>query len=189
MNKDEIRKLYVQKRRELKLHEADLFSRKILEQFKNIALVGVNYLHIFYPIPGRVEVDTLLIKEYIRQNYPQIKLVLCKSSLKENTLSHYVWDENTRLCMNTWGITEPEGGEEIHPEALDIILIPLLAFDIARNRVGYGKGFYDRFLIQCRPEALKIGLSFFTPTAELIEAGEHDVPLNACITPTEIYRF
>ena len=81
-------------------------------------------------------------------------------------------------------------GIEITPEKLDVIFIPLLGFDKQGNRVGYGKGYYDRFLHQCKPEALKIGLSFFEAETTLIQdTTEHDVPLDVCVTPTQVYSL
>ena len=57
------------------------------------------------------------------------------------------------------------------------------------HRVGYGKGFYDRFLANCKPETLKIGLSFFEVEADVFEASEDDVRLDYCVTPKTIYKF
>jgi 5-formyltetrahydrofolate cyclo-ligase len=62
--------------------------------------------------------------------------------------------------------------------------------DSTGHRIGYGKGYYDRFLRTCRPECKKIGLSFFEVMEETIaDAGEHDIPLDACITPTQLVQF
>jgi 5-formyltetrahydrofolate cyclo-ligase len=67
--------------------------------------------------------------------------------------------------------------------------VPLLAFDEKGFRVGYGKGFYDRFLKQCKDGGIKIGLSYFNPIDTIEDAGEFDVPLNFCITPQKVYVF
>mgnify|MGYP003575184065 FL=1 len=91
--------------------------------------------------------------------------------------------------MNEWGITEPVSGVEVLPEQLDIVLIPLLVYDKKGNRVGYGKGFYDRFLSECRSDAMKVGLSFFEPVDLISDANELDIPLDACISPKGIFTF
>ena len=70
-----------------------------------------------------------------------------------------------------------------------MVLVPLLAFDSKGYRVGYGKGFYDRFLKQCRNDCVKIGLSYFEPIDAINDAGEFDVPLDFCITPQKAYVF
>jgi 5-formyltetrahydrofolate cyclo-ligase len=93
-----------------------------------------------------------------------------------------------QLKQNQWGIDEPEFGEEIYPEEFDLIIVPLLAFDKSGHRVGYGKGYYDRFLSKCRPDAKRIGLSFFKPT-DNIDAEEHDLQLTSVITTAEIFTF
>jgi len=72
---------------------------------------------------------------------------------------------------------------------IDAVLIPLLAFDNQGFRVGYGGGFYDRFLPACRPEALKVGLSFFDPVDVIEDKDQYDIPMDYCVTPTEIIRW
>jgi 5-formyltetrahydrofolate cyclo-ligase len=64
-----------------------------------------------------------------------------------------------------------------------------LCFDLRGFRVGYGKGFYDRFLKKCRADCKKIGLSFFEPVKEISDIEEFDVALNFAVTPQEIYNF
>ncbi len=190
MEKELLRKIYRQKRRELNPYKAELLSQQIAENFKKaLSFDKINYLHTFYPIHGKVEVNTLLICNYIRKSYPQVRLILSKSNLRSNTLNHFVWQEDTPLTTNSWGILEPEGGEEVNSKDLDVILVPLLAFDKEGNRVGYGKGFYDRFLKEIRADALKIGLSFFNAVSGNIDACDYDVPLNSCITPASVYSF
>jgi len=69
------------------------------------------------------------------------------------------------------------------------VLVPLLSFDKKGFRVGYGKGFYDRFLMQCKSDCIKIGLSYFDPIDVIDDADEFDVPLDFCITPQKVYVF
>ncbi|MGC4022748.1 MAG: 5-formyltetrahydrofolate cyclo-ligase, partial [Cyclobacteriaceae bacterium] len=79
---------------------------------------------------------------------------------------------------------------EITPaEKIDIVIVPLLAFDAAGNRVGYGKGFYDQFLKTCRKDCKKIGLSLFEASQDLISNEEHDVKLDYAITPKGVTSF
>jgi 5-formyltetrahydrofolate cyclo-ligase len=67
--------------------------------------------------------------------------------------------------------------------------VPLLAYDKHGNRVGYGKGFYDNFLSKCKPETIKIGLSFFPPEDKIDDVSENDVNLDFCVTPEGIISF
>jgi 5-formyltetrahydrofolate cyclo-ligase len=87
------------------------------------------------------------------------------------------------------GIPEPVQGELIPDEQIDLVFVPLLAFDKKGNRVGYGKGFYDRFLAQCRPNTQKMGLSFFCPIDEISDVDPWDVKLDSCICPDKIWTF
>ena len=66
--------------------------------------------------------------------------------------------------------------------------MPLLTYDLQGNRIGYGKGYYDRFLAQCDSECCFIGLSFFPPE-ERIPTEKTDIKLQYCITPEKIYSF
>jgi len=188
-DKKALRSAYMKKRREFHVDELEMLSERIASRFFSLALGNVRYFHIYYPIPGKQEIDSLLISERIRRDYKQIELVLPKSDLSSCTLRHIRWDDSTPLAMNAWGITEPLSGEEIPAEILDLIVIPLLACDVEGNRLGYGKGFYDRFLATCRPDALKVGLSYFEPQETIIPHESHDIPLDACITPERIWNF
>jgi 5-formyltetrahydrofolate cyclo-ligase len=67
--------------------------------------------------------------------------------------------------------------------------VPLVIVDSGGNRIGYGKGFYDRYLSSCRTETVKIGFSFFEPVGLIKDINQFDVPLNLCITPLRIYEF
>lgn len=189
MDKDALRRSYLQRRKDLSPAELEEHSERIAHRFMELPLGNIDFIHIFYPIVGKAEVDTLKIAERVRIANPRIKLVLSRVDPKAHTLSHVIWDEHTALAVNSWGITEPENGIAVLPGQLDIILIPLLAFDKRGNRVGYGKGFYDRFLSACRPDAQKIGLSFFDPTDGVIDVNPHDIPLDACITPERVWWF
>ncbi len=90
---------------------------------------------------------------------------------------------------NKWGIREPDGEQTAAPSELDIVLVPLLAFDAQGHRVGYGKGYYDRLLAECRPDCLKIGLSAFAAEERIDDIHPLDVRLDLCLTPDESVAF
>ena len=97
--------------------------------------------------------------------------------------------DSTKIKVNSWGIPEPDKGILIDPRDLDVIFIPLLGYDKIGNRVGYGKGFYDNFLVKCKPEVVKIGLSFFKPVDKISGVHTNDIPLDFCVNPKEIINF
>ena len=103
-------------------------------------------------------------------------------------MTHVLLQENTSITVSPYGIPEPQAGLEVPASILEVIFIPLLAFDLKGNRIGYGKGFYDRFLEQCSDSSVKIGLSFFEAEPN-ISNETTDIPLDFCITPKKIYGF
>ena len=115
-------------------------------------------------------------------------MVIPKSNVVTFEMKHYVLIDTTAIKPNIWNIPEPLDGTTIGASKIQLVLVPLLAFDKKEQRVGYGKGFYDRFLKGC-PEALKIGLSFFGPIEEIADIQSSDIALDYCITPNQIYRF
>ena len=104
-------------------------------------------------------------------------------------MQHFLLTDNTVIKKNNYNIPEPVDGIEILDDKVEVVFIPLLAFDALGNRVGYGKGFYDRFLAKCKPETIKIGLSFFEASAKITDVYESDVRLDYCVTPERVYEF
>ena len=88
-------------------------------------------------------------------------------------------NDSTKLKLNKWNVLEPVNGIDIKPKKVQVVFVPLLAYDNYGNRVGYGKGYYDKFLSKCTKECLKIGLSFFTPEKKIMSTSL-DIKLNLC---------
>lgn len=191
MNKKELRTSVLLKRQHYTEEECDLWSRRIAEQFFTnpiFDLSKVRYLHLFLPIRHKNEVDTFPILHKLLEEYPSIHVVLSVSDFEACTMSHFIYTKNTALKKNNYGIPEPATGEPVDSSLLDIVLVPLVVADKQGNRIGYGKGFYDRFLISCRPDCKKTGLSFEAPVEQILPE-EFDIPLDFCITPNQVYTF
>ncbi len=190
MNKDTARKLYINKRKELSAEAIRENSKVIAETFINSDLwKNCSVIHIFISIPDKAEIDTSFLIDFFFKQHPEIKV--CTSIIDNNgqDLLHTCITPSTTYVPNKWNIPEPVERLAVPEDDIDLVLLPLLAFDIKGNRVGYGKGFYDRFLQNCKPEVIKVGLSFFQPTEELIEADAWDVPLDYSINPYNLYTF
>jgi 5-formyltetrahydrofolate cyclo-ligase len=187
VTKAELRSYYQAKRTGLSGEQREEMDRLITKAFTGIHLEGITFVHLYYPIAARAEFNTISIADWLRLTHPEISLVLPRTNA-DLSMDHIVWETDTPLLINRWGIGEPAAGRKIHPAQLDLILVPLLAFDQSGNRLGYGKGFYDRFLAGCRRDALKAGVSYFPPATKL-PADEHDIPLDLCITPERIWQF
>jgi 5-formyltetrahydrofolate cyclo-ligase len=187
MTKAEIRKIFLEKRMLLTEAEHRYGSQQICDRFFVSAnLTHVSVLHTFIPVPDKREPDTWLIIDRLRREYPHIHIAVPRIAGKD--LQHVLLQNTAQLRVNQWGIAEPVAGTEIPARAVDMVLVPLLAFDIRGHRVGYGKGYYDRFLNACRPDTARVGVSLFGPLQAVPHAA-HDVPLTACVTPDAYYQF
>lgn len=191
MNKSSLRKYYLTKRKTLSHVEVQDKSEQIKDLFfQEIDIETVKYLHVFLPIKKQNEIDTFLIIRELQSNYSEIKIVISRIIPSTFEMQHFLFDEEN-LTENNWGILEPSGETlvEIQPNQIDLVIIPLLIFDQQGNRVGYGKGFYDRFLQQCRPETLKIGVCLEEPIEQIEDVNNFDVKMDFCITSSNIYKF
>ena len=190
MTKADLRRAALARRRML---SSDEVARRSVELQKlllgNFAVAAWEWLHVFLPIPQQHEPDTWRIIHWIWQQKLPVQLAVPVVQPDGQTLRHYHLTPDTKLADNRWGIPEPVEAEEVWPSQFDAVLVPLLAFDEEGHRVGYGKGFYDRFLLDCRPDALRIGLSLESPVPKIVDAWSGDVQLNACVTPEGVRWF
>lgn len=187
MQKAELRKKYLKKRATLSSDEIDSLSLEIANQSLQLPIWNYSNFHVFLSITEKGEINTEYLLHILQGKDKNI--IVPKTDFKSQSLSHFLLTDNTKIKKNKWGIPEPEDGIPFPEDKIEVVFIPLLAFDKIGNRIGYGKGFYDRFLCKCRPETVKIGLSLFEAVEGHIETHTFDVPLNYCITPTNIYRF
>jgi 5-formyltetrahydrofolate cyclo-ligase len=188
MNKDELRKIYLTRRLTLTESEYREHSVKISDLFfSSVDLSRIHTLHLYLPIESKHEPDTWLIIERIRLGFPHIRLVIPR--VKGDEMENIFFAGHDQLERTKWGMLEPTQGAHADPQNIDMVLVPLLAVDNQGHRIGYGKGYYDRFLKLCRPDCIKIGVSFFEPEQSIAEKSNHDVLLNFCLTPFRMYQF
>jgi 5-formyltetrahydrofolate cyclo-ligase len=181
MKKQELRALYKQKRKDLTKIQIKGLQENIYQQMYSLDLSKVNNVHVFLSIPKFKEIDTVPLISYFRNRNKRI--VISKCNFKDNTLSHFYFEDDTVLALNKFGVPEPVNAEPALENDLDLIFVPLLISDIKKYRVGYGKGFYDRFLSNCRKDAKFIGLNFFPPITAIEDKNEFDIPLHQVIYP------
>lgn len=189
MTKDQLRKEYKKRRNALNLQEKASFDQQIFEHLKHIDWSSYNYIHVYLSMQKFNEPDTAEFITWLRKYYPEMNLVISKSDFITGEMHNYVLNNSTVLAENNWGILEPMNGKLVEEEKIDFVLVPLLVVDIDGNRVGYGKGFYDRFLAKCRADVKCCGISYFEPVEEITDVGEWDVKLDGCITPNKVYTF
>lgn len=162
----------------------------ILEEIKKINWSSYTFVHTFLPIKENNEIDTFEVISFFRHNYPTLKIVIPRTDFKNYSMEHIEYDHmHSVLRKNHFNIPEPIYGHSVPVNQIDVVFVPLLAFDKEGNRIGYGGGFYDRFLKDCKKDCLKIGLSLFNIDNRIFESGKYDIKLDMCITPTKSYRF
>ncbi len=161
--------------------------------FAHFLVAGWRWLHVFLPLASKNEPDTWPIIRRIWAERLPVRLAVPVVQPDGISLEHYELTPATPLAANRWGIPEPmaDPATEVASAQLDAVLVPLLACDAQGQRVGYGGGFYDRFLAQCRPDALFIGLNILddAPVPALADVLPTDVPLHACLTPGGVWKF
>lgn len=187
MTKKELRIKYKALRNTLTPEEAENNSLAIANRLLELDIWQHSYYHLFLSIEAHKEINTEFILHILAAKDKEI--VIPKSDFETCSINSYLLTDNTTLIKNAYGIPEPVNGLEVPHHKLDVVFVPLLAFDRAGHRTGYGKGFYDRFLSLCRPNVLKVGLSFFEAEEKIDDAGTHDIVLDYCVTPERVYSF
>lgn len=187
MLKKALRTKYKALRNELSEIDIEEKSLAIANEILKLPIWNKTYFHIFLPIEEQKEVNTEFILHLLSGKDKEI--VISKSDFETRNMTHFLLTDNTRIQKNEYNIPEPLDGIEVPATKIDVVFVPLLAFDKKGNRVGYGKGFYDKFLSQCKPETLKIGLSFFEPEEIISDVFESDVLLDYCVCPSGVYEF
>lgn len=189
MTKTEARKEYKEKRLALKPGEKNKLEDLMLIQFQQLNIDIPALIMTYSAFEKQNEFDPQLITDYCYFKNPAQALFYPVVDIKPNTMFCAVVNDETVFAPNKYGIDEPVDGLIMFPEEIDLVIVPLLAFDVKGNRVGYGKGYYDRFLKECNEDVIKIGFSFFDPLPKITGMNKFDVKLDHCITPERIYSF
>lgn len=189
MVKTEIRRKYRDKRNALSAAECRKRDDLLLIQFQSVEIPFLYTVLTYWPIEENNEPNTHLITEFLRFRNPEIKIAYPVADFKSNRITAMVVDIDTVFTKKELNIYEPGKGEIINPGELDMVIVPLLAIDRKGYRVGYGKGFYDKYLAECRDDCIKAGFSYFEPLDAIEDCNDFDVPLDLCITPQTVYVF
>lgn len=189
MTKCEARILYKAKRAELTDKELLVYQDLLLIHFQELNLPYIDLIHTYLPIYENNEPDPSPLTDWLRFTNPGLKVTYSAINPSDYSMKHFLQHDDMTFKTNQYGIPEPIDGTEISENEIDIAIIPLLAVDIHGNRVGYGKGYYDRFISKCRQDLIKIGLSFFPPVESIDDVDFFDKKLDFCITPECVYAF
>jgi 5-formyltetrahydrofolate cyclo-ligase len=188
MTKKELRKIYLQKRTALTSASYTQLNHQLCENFfAGVDLSFVKVLHTFLPIEKNNEPDTWAIIERLTEKYSYIRLSVPRINPNTGGLENFFYEGKHQLERNGWGILEPKNGLPTPTQEINMVLVPLLAFDRKGNRVGYGKGFYDKLLSTFPPACQRIGLSLFPPCDGIADIQASDVPLTMTVTPDQVF--
>lgn len=189
MTKKEFRKIYLEKRKALTTPEKAKLDDLLLIQFQKTDIPFINSLFSYWPIEENNEPDTHLITDYLEFKNPELQISYPRIDSFINEMEAVLTNSETSFLQNEFNIYEPETGTIFPADGIDMVLVPLLTFDKKGYRVGYGKGFYDKYLAGCRKNCIKAGFSYFEPVDEITDKADFDVPLDFCITPQTVYVF
>ncbi|WP_420582414.1 5-formyltetrahydrofolate cyclo-ligase [Reichenbachiella sp.] len=188
VDKKKYRSVFLRKRKMLGSKDFDKKNIRLLYHFNQFfENHSGSMIHSFLSIEKNREVNTWPLIEWFKRRGKQIVISRCSNS--SNELTHYLFEEYKQLKDSKYGIPEPQYGTVVLPKELDIVLVPLLVFDRIGQRVGYGAGYYDRFLAECPSNCIKVGLSLAPPLDKIPFAEPHDIPMDYCITPLGVYEF
>lgn len=154
--KAEIRNRYLNIRDQLNPREVELKSDQIVSELQNTdAFIASDIIHIYVSMPSRNEVNTYkLIKNCLAKG----KTVVVPKMMDRGRLNHVAINSFQELKKKNWDILEPVSDLPFNISSIRLVIVPLVAGDLNKNRLGYGKGYYDRFLK--KTDAIKIGLLF-----------------------------
>ena len=189
MKKEDLRNIYKQKRKTLSLQSIEKYNDLILINFQKLILPSIECVHTYLSSLKLGEPETANIIKYLEFKNPLLRVVIPKVDIHSGNMTHYHYNKGVEIIKNKYGIDEPKDGNQIDEAEIDLVLIPLLAFDTSGYRVGFGKGYYDKFLCRCRKDVIKVGLSFFEPVEKIEDVTGYDIPLDICVTPKENFIF
>lgn len=185
MTKDQLRKEYRKNRKNFSDEQIEDFSQKILDRLKSMPIWDAEYFHVFVSIKGKHEVNTTPI---INDLFDINKKVIVPKTNGMELLSCQI-NPDTKWEIGNFNVPEPIDYKIIEPSLINVVFVPMLICDLAGNRIGYGGGYYDRFMSKLNKDCLKIGLNFFGPIQKIEDVEPTDIPLNYCVTPDEIVSF
>lgn len=186
MNKQELREAYKQKRKELTFEEAGRMSALIVAHILDFLNEHPEWkhVHIYLPIQKNKEVDTFPLYESLNEK----GYTLYTSLVSGEKLLTLDISGGVKIVEDDLGIPLPTEQKVVSPKEIQLVIVPLLAVDRQGHRLGYGKGYYDRFFEELDDRVYKLGLSFFAPV-DSIAAEAHDVALDACVFPEGVVEF
>ena len=188
MNKQLLREIYLKKRLALNQHEKLNLEENIATLFNHFPFKYPTNILLYHPIENKKEPNIpQILSLFIQKTKSKVYFPIVDISNLTMQISEI--NKNSTFIENKWGIQEPFPIIPTDPKNIDMVIIPLLIFDLNGYRVGYGKGVYDRFLEKNNHIKYKVGVCFFDPVENIDDIAKFDLPLTHCFTPSVIYEF
>lgn len=187
--KAEIRAHFLKKRKDLGETERQRLSRQIDGQTRQYLNENrwIRHIHLFLPIEKLYEINTWFLVQELLNRQKQVYTSVI--DFDSNVMRSVRIDKSAIFVKGKFGVPVPANPLYVEDgQQFDLVLVPLLAFDLKGVRVGYGKGYYDRFFKSMKGDVRKIGLSYF-PATDLLPREDHDVLLDGCILPDQTIYF
>ncbi|TAE10864.1 MAG: 5-formyltetrahydrofolate cyclo-ligase [Bacteroidetes bacterium] len=185
MTKNEIRQLYKEKRQNIPSKEKLRLDDLLLLQLQNLHLGDPQFIATYWPLGKANEPNMHIFNGYCRHAYPQA--TLCFPVVSGDTMEMMATNADTVYHTNSFGIYEPKQGERISAADIDIVFVPCIVCDMGGNRIGFGKGYYDRFLAHTTHNTVIIAFQYFEPLVNRIPVNDWDIAVDYIITPTKIF--
>lgn len=184
-NKNDLRKIFRAKRQALSASDLLHSSTKILNLVVSHNLVPKGMLMLYLDSAKHHE---LPMSKWF-DKFDELPICVPKVIDDNGLMNAVIWEKDMPFETNKWGIKEPKKNVFLDPKGITAIIVPLLCFDNNGNRVGYGKGYYDRFIKKCSTHVTTIGVSSFDPIEKIDLLETTDIPLDYVVTPQKVYSF
>ena len=188
-SKRSLRKQYLEKRAALSLHQKHAATADMIEHLFEIPYAGADIAMGYQPMEEKNEVPADVFVQVLLDEGSIKRICFPSVDFDSDTMNAFLDDDDIVWENAAFGLVQPSKGNKVPPEKIDLVLVPLLAFDEKGFRLGYGKGFYDRYFANSPKAQLRVGVSYFEPIDRIQDTHEFDVPLTHCITPWNIYEF
>ena len=176
MTKAEARRYHLDLRKQLTPSQMQKKQEGLMKHIKLFDLSQVGVVHLFLSIQKQKEATTKGLVDLLFGMGK--KVVVPRTDFATKQMTHWEIFPEISLQPNNYGIPEPMGGIPTQPSVIDLVFVPLLGYDGKGQRVGYGQGFYDRFLNRCSPQTVFVGLSYFPPCPEITDFEPTDIRLH-----------
>ena len=182
-NKSQLRKKYLFKRKKLYFKINNSFLKPIIKLIKNKSKNKKVKIAIYYPSLYEVDILCILDNEILKKNKFLLPIIE-----KNHSMNFYKFSKKDILKVNEYGMLEPFKSKNVIPE---IIFVPLLAYDVSKNRLGYGKGFYDRYLfkyLKINKNILTVGVAFYFQKNHNLPVNNKDIKLDYIVTEKGLFN-